>query len=83
MTCTDPPLTTVRQPIETMGQAAVDLLVNQIEGGRRRCRTSCCSSRSWWSAAPPRPRPAADRPRAVLTDRLPAVDRLSRSAALL
>jgi DNA-binding LacI/PurR family transcriptional regulator len=32
MTCTDPPLTTVRQPIETMGQAAVDVLVNQIEG---------------------------------------------------
>ncbi|HEV8568544.1 MAG TPA: LacI family DNA-binding transcriptional regulator [Actinoplanes sp.] len=31
-TCTDPPLTTVRQPIEMMGQAAVDLLVNQIEG---------------------------------------------------
>jgi LacI family transcriptional regulator, repressor for deo operon, udp, cdd, tsx, nupC, and nupG len=34
MTCTDPPLTTVRQPIEMMGQAAVDLLVNQIEGTR-------------------------------------------------
>jgi LacI family repressor for deo operon, udp, cdd, tsx, nupC, and nupG len=33
MTCTDPPLTTVRQPIEMMGQAAVDLLVNQIEAG--------------------------------------------------
>ncbi len=32
MTCTDPPLTTVRQPIEMMGQAAVDLLVAQIEG---------------------------------------------------
>jgi DNA-binding LacI/PurR family transcriptional regulator len=32
MTCTDPPLTTVRQAIETMGQAAVDLLVTQIEG---------------------------------------------------
>jgi LacI family transcriptional regulator, repressor for deo operon, udp, cdd, tsx, nupC, and nupG len=32
MTCTDPPLTTVRQPIEMMGQAAVDQLVNQIEG---------------------------------------------------
>jgi DNA-binding LacI/PurR family transcriptional regulator len=32
MTCTDPPLTTVRQPIELMGQAAVDLLVQQIEG---------------------------------------------------
>jgi DNA-binding LacI/PurR family transcriptional regulator len=32
MNCTDPPLTTVRQPIEAMGQAAVDALVNQIEG---------------------------------------------------
>ena len=31
MNCTDPPLTTVRQPIESMGQAAVALLVNQIE----------------------------------------------------
>jgi LacI family transcriptional regulator len=27
-----PALTTVRQPIELMGQAAVDVLVNQIEG---------------------------------------------------
>ena len=35
MTCTDPPLTTVRQPIETMGQAAVDLLVGQIDEGRQ------------------------------------------------
>ena len=35
MTCTDPPLTTVRQPIETMGQAAVDLLVTQIEGAAK------------------------------------------------
>ena len=33
MTCTDPPLTTVRQPIEPMGRAAVDLLVGQINGG--------------------------------------------------
>ncbi len=32
MTCTDPPLTTVRQPIEAMGQSVVNLLVNQIEG---------------------------------------------------
>ena len=32
MNCTDPPLTTVRQPIEAMGQAAVALLVNQIAG---------------------------------------------------
>ena len=34
MTCTNPPLTTVRQPIETMGQAAVDILVRQIEEAR-------------------------------------------------
>jgi DNA-binding LacI/PurR family transcriptional regulator len=32
MNCTDPPLTTVRQPIEPMGKAAVALLVNQMEG---------------------------------------------------
>ncbi|NUR57879.1 MAG: LacI family DNA-binding transcriptional regulator [Catenulispora sp.] len=34
MNCTDPPLTTVRQPIEALGRAAVTLLVNQIEGAR-------------------------------------------------
>ncbi|WP_250304801.1 LacI family DNA-binding transcriptional regulator [Streptomyces sp. NBC_01387] len=33
MNCTDPPLTTVRQPIEAMGRAAVELLSVQI-GGR-------------------------------------------------
>ena len=33
MGCTDPPLSTIRQPIEAMGRAAVTLLVNQIEGG--------------------------------------------------
>lgn len=32
MTCTDPPLTTVRQPIEAMGRAAVKLLASQVEG---------------------------------------------------
>jgi DNA-binding LacI/PurR family transcriptional regulator len=32
MNCTEPPLTTVRQPIESLGRAAVALLVNQIEG---------------------------------------------------
>ena len=31
MSCTDPPLTTVRQPIQSMGGAAVALLVNQME----------------------------------------------------
>ena len=33
MSCTDPPLTTVEQPIEAIGRAAVgDLLAGQIEG---------------------------------------------------
>jgi DNA-binding LacI/PurR family transcriptional regulator len=32
LNCTDPPLTTVRQPIESMGKTAVALLVNQMEG---------------------------------------------------
>ncbi|MEV6982017.1 LacI family DNA-binding transcriptional regulator [Sphaerisporangium sp. NPDC051017] len=32
MNCTNPPLTTVRQPIEAVGRAAVTLLVGQIEG---------------------------------------------------
>jgi LacI family transcriptional regulator, repressor for deo operon, udp, cdd, tsx, nupC, and nupG len=32
MACTDPPLTTIRQPIESMGQAAVALLVSEIAG---------------------------------------------------
>lgn len=31
MNCTEPPLTTVRQPIEAMGRAAVDLLIAQID----------------------------------------------------
>ena len=34
MNYTDPPLTTVRQPIEAMGRAAVDRLVSQLEGRR-------------------------------------------------
>ena len=32
MTCTEPPLTTIRQPIEAMGQAVVALLVSEIAG---------------------------------------------------
>ncbi len=32
MMCTDPPLTTVRQPIEAMGQAAVGQLLSQVGG---------------------------------------------------
>jgi DNA-binding LacI/PurR family transcriptional regulator len=33
MNCVNPPLTTVRQPIEAIGRAAVMLLVSQVEGG--------------------------------------------------
>ena len=32
MSCIDPPLTTVRQPIEAIGRAAVEMLTGQIEG---------------------------------------------------
>jgi DNA-binding LacI/PurR family transcriptional regulator len=32
MNCTDPPLTTVRQPIDAMGRAVVTLLASQIDG---------------------------------------------------
>jgi DNA-binding LacI/PurR family transcriptional regulator len=34
MNCTEPPLTTVRQPIESLGRAAVALLVDQIYGAK-------------------------------------------------
>ncbi|MEA2620142.1 MAG: hypothetical protein QOC97_915 [Chloroflexota bacterium] len=33
MNCTDPPLTTVRQPIDAMGRMVIVLLVGQITGG--------------------------------------------------
>ena len=32
MNCTEPPLTTVRQPIEPMGRMVIELLVNQMAG---------------------------------------------------
>jgi DNA-binding LacI/PurR family transcriptional regulator len=32
MSCTYPPLTTVRQPIDAIGRAAVEMLAGQIEG---------------------------------------------------
>jgi DNA-binding LacI/PurR family transcriptional regulator len=34
MSCTDPPLTTVRQPIESMGRAAIDVLSGLIAGAQ-------------------------------------------------
>lgn len=38
MNCIDPPLTTVRQPIEAIGRAAVAMLTAQMEGFRRSAR---------------------------------------------
>ena len=32
MSCIDPPLTTVRQPIDAMGRLVIELLVSQIGG---------------------------------------------------
>ncbi|KHK97840.1 LacI family transcriptional regulator [Microbacterium mangrovi] len=32
MSCTEPPLTTVRQPIDSMGRTVIDLLLSQIDG---------------------------------------------------
>jgi DNA-binding LacI/PurR family transcriptional regulator len=32
MNCTEPPLTTVRQPIDTMGRMVIELLIGQIAG---------------------------------------------------
>jgi len=34
MSCTEPPLTTVRQPIESMGRTVIELLLSQIAGTR-------------------------------------------------
>jgi LacI family repressor for deo operon, udp, cdd, tsx, nupC, and nupG len=36
MACTDPPLTTIRQPVDAMGHAAVALLLSQIDGSPSR-----------------------------------------------
>ncbi len=64
MNCTEPPLTTVRQPIEAMGKAVVELLNAQISGSTVAPK-SCCSNRSWWCAARPGRRPATDLPSTV------------------
>ena len=66
MNCTEPPLTTVRQPIEPMGRMVIELLIGQIAGDARVRTTSCCSSpscvvrgldragtRGWPESAPP------------------------------
>ena len=42
MNCTEPPLTTVRQPIEAMGRMVIELLVDQMAGGA--CPSTSCDS---------------------------------------
>ena len=46
MNCTDPPLTTVRQPIEPMGRMVIELLVGQIAGTRRAARRALLRARA-------------------------------------
>ena len=91
MNCTEPPLTTVRQPIEPMGRMVIELLVGQIDGARRRRTTSCSSSPSSSCAARPDRAPARrpDRPAApphaprADSGRVRCVRRLSDHATLL
>ena len=52
MNCTDPPLTTVRQPIQAMGQAAVPCWSARSPAAR--CRPRRCSSSPSWSCGAPR-----------------------------
>jgi DNA-binding LacI/PurR family transcriptional regulator len=62
MNCTDPPLTTVRQPIESMGKAAVALLVSQLEGVATHSEELLFEPelvvRGSTAPAPPQPRPS-------------------------
>ena len=51
MNSIDPPLTTVRQPIEPMGRMVIELLVAQLSRLPGRPRRSTSSSPSSWSAA--------------------------------
>ena len=53
MAYTDPPLTTVRQPIRAMCEHATRLLLDQLGRRRRRSTGSTCSGPSSWCAAPP------------------------------
>ena len=59
MVCTDPPLTTVRQPIAAMGQAAVAQLLSQVGGSRSRARSSSSSPSSSYGPRPPLRLPCA------------------------
>lgn len=55
---TDPPLTTIRQPVTAMGQAAVRALLEEI-GGTPAPHSEFVFLPELWSAVPPRRGPAA------------------------
>lgn len=59
MNCTEPPLTTVRQPIESMGRAAVELLNAQI-GGSSVTAEELLFEPELVVRGPPRKRPASE-----------------------
>lgn len=59
MNCTEPPLTTVRQPIESMGRAAVELLNAQI-GGSSVTAEELLFEPELVVRGPPRKRPAIE-----------------------
>ncbi len=46
MNCTEPPLTTVRQPIEAMGRMVIELLVGQMDGAAVAARRAALRARA-------------------------------------
>ena len=56
---TDPPLTTVRQPVQAMATAAVGALLEEICGKPRTAARSSSSSRNSWCAGSTAQAPAA------------------------
>ena len=75
MSCTDPPLTTVRQPIEAIGRAAVEMLAGPDRGLGRLGRGALLRARDR------RPRLDRGRPVAVATPRSARAGRRSGPCA--
>jgi len=55
MNCVDPPLTTVRQPIEPMCRMVIELLVGEIAATASPRARRCSNPSSWFAARPGRP----------------------------
>jgi LacI family transcriptional regulator, repressor for deo operon, udp, cdd, tsx, nupC, and nupG len=73
MNCIEPPLTTVRQPIEAMGQAAVALLVNQVAGNTVPTDEMLFEPELVVRGSTGPARPIADRPATRVTPSSPSV----------